>query len=133
MPLYTQIIYLFLIALPISCIVWIVTQEEIFREPREYCQKICGSTQSIVKRKFFYLFTCEYCFSHYISLIFLFITQYKLLYDDWRGYLLAFFALVWVANWNMSLFSYLRQNLKVEKIEAKLKDIDLKDVESDKQ
>ena len=133
MPLYTQIIYLFLIALPISCIVWIVTQEEIFREPREYCQKICGSTQSIVKRKFFYLFTCEYCFSHYISLIFLFITQYKLLYDDWRGYLLAFFALVWVANWNMSFFSYLRQNLKVEKIEAKLKDIDLKDVESDKQ
>ena len=133
MPLYTQIIYLFLIALPISCIVWTVTQEEIFREPREYCQKICGSTQSIVKRKFFYLFTCEYCFSHYISLIFLFITQYKLLYDDWRGYLLAFFALVWVANWNMSFFSYLRQNLKVEKIEAKLKNIDLKDVESDKQ
>jgi len=86
-----------------------------------------------VKRKFFYLFTCEYCFSHYISLIFLVITQYKLLYDDWRGYLLAFFALVWVANWNMSLFGYLRQNLKVEKIEAKLKDIDLKDVQSEKQ
>lgn len=131
MPLLSQIIYLFLIAIPVACVAWTVTHEEIFREPREYCQKICSSSQPILKRKFFYLFTCEYCFSHYISLIFLIITQYKLLYDDWRGYLLAFFALVWIANWYMSLFGYLRQSLKVEKIEANIKDIDLKDLKKE--
>ena len=133
MELSTQIIWLFILAIPIACVTWTVTHEEIFKEPREFCVRNSQECKKLVQRKFFYLFTCEYCFSHYISLIFLFITQYKLLYDDWRGYLLAFFALVWVANWNMSFFSYLRQNLKVEKIEAKLKDIDLKDVESDKQ
>lgn len=131
MPLFTQIIYLFLIAIPVACVAWTVTHEEIFREPREYCQKVCSSTQPILKRKFFYLFTCEYCFSHYMSLVFLIITQYKLLYPDWRGYLIAFFALVWIANWYMSLFGYLRQSLKVEKIEANIKDIDLRDLKKE--
>lgn len=131
MPILSQIIYLLLIAIPVACVAWTVTHEEIFREPREYCQKVCGSAKSIARRKFFYLFTCEYCFSHYMSLIFLIITQYKLLYDDWRGYLLAFFALVWVANWYMSLFGYLRQSLKVEKIEANIKDIDLKEMKNE--
>lgn len=132
MSLGSQIIYLFIIAIPVACVAWTVTQEEIFREPREYCQKVCGSAKSIVRRKFFYLFTCEYCFSHYISLLFLILTQFQLLYDDWRGYVIAFFAFVWVANWYMSLFSYLRQNLKVEKIEAKMKDRNLKEMEDDK-
>lgn len=45
-----------------------------------------------------------------------------MLYEDWRGYLVSFFALVFVANVYMSLFGYLRQSLKSEKIEAKLKD-----------
>jgi glucan phosphoethanolaminetransferase (alkaline phosphatase superfamily) len=112
MSLTSQIIYLFVIALPVACIAWTVTHEEIFREPREYCQNVCGTSKSLAKRKFFYLFTCEYCFSHYISLIFLVITQYKLLYDDWSG--------------------YLRQSLKVEKIEANIKDIDLKELENEK-
>ena len=52
----------------------------------------------------------------------MFITEFKLIYEDWRGYLVSFFALVFVANVYMSLFGYLRQSLKSEKIEAKLKD-----------
>ena len=52
----------------------------------------------------------------------MFITEFKLLNEDWRGYLVSFFALVFVANVYMSLFGYLRQSLKSEKIEAKLKD-----------
>ena len=131
MDIINQLLHLFIIAIPVACIAWTVTQEEIFREPREYCQKVCGSAKSIARRKFFYLFTCEYCFSHYISLLFLILTDFRLLYDDWRGYIIAFFALVWVANWYMSLFSYLRQNLKVEKIEAKMKDKNLKEMESE--
>ena len=36
--------------------------------------------------------------------------------------MISFFAIVFIANVYMSLFAYLRQSLKVEKIEAKLKD-----------
>jgi hypothetical protein len=74
------------------------------------------------QRKFFYLFTCEYCFSHYVTAFFLFVTRYKLLYDDWRGYLLSLFALVWVANQYMSLYNRLRLDIKSERIEAEIKE-----------
>lgn len=36
---------------------------------------------------------------------------------DWRGYIISGFALVWVANFYISLFSYLRQDIKKEKLE----------------
>jgi len=117
-----QLLWLFLLAVPIACIAWTVTHEEIFREPREYCVKRSQESEKLYQRKFFYLFTCEYCFSHYVTAFFLIVTKYKLLFDDWRGYLISFFALVFLANVYMSLFALLRQNLKVEKLEAKLKD-----------
>lgn len=127
MDLLYQIIWLFLLAIPIACIAWTVTQEKIFEEPRNYCVEKSRSSERLFQRKFYYLFTCEYCFSHYITAIFLLITEYQLLFDDWRGYLISFFALVFIANIYMSLYSLLRQNLKSEKIEAKIKDIELKE------
>ena len=120
--LSVQLLWLLILAVPVACIAWTVTHEEIFREPREYCIKRSQEEEKLLSRKFFYLFTCEYCFSHYVSALFLIVTKYKLLFDDWRGYLISFFALVFIANVYMSLFAYLRQSLKVEKIEAKLKD-----------
>lgn len=123
---------LFLLAIPIACIAWTVTHEEIFREPRDYCVKKSKESDTLLKRKFFYLFTCEYCFSHYVTAIFLFITHYKLMFDDWRGYLISLFALVFVANLYMTLFGLLRQNLKAEKIEAKIKDNELKEIKEEK-
>ena len=121
-PLLQQTLSLLVLAIPIACVAWTVTHEEIFKEPREYCVKKSQECRKLVERKFFYLFTCEYCFSHYVTAIFLFITEFKLLNEDWRGYLVSFFALVFVANVYMSLFGYLRQSLKSEKIEAKVKD-----------
>jgi len=129
MPLPQQIIYLFIMALPIACVAWTVTHEEVFREPREYCEKKSRNGKSIGARKFFYLFTCEYCFSHYIVLIFLIITKYQLLYTGWRGYLIAFFGLVWIANVYMSLFGFIRVGMKSEKIESKIKEVKLKECE----
>ena len=79
MTLQQQIVYLFIMALPIACVAWTVTHEEVFREPREYCEKKSQNGKTIIVRKFFYLFTCEYCFSHYIVLIFLIIAKYQLL------------------------------------------------------
>ena len=118
MSLEMQIVWLFLIAIPVACVAWTVTHEEIFREPREYCKQQT-TRGNICKRKFFYLFTCEYCFSHYVVAIFLIITRYKLLFPDWRGYLLALFALVWIANQYMSIYARLRLDVQHERIEIK--------------
>jgi hypothetical protein len=122
MELGTQITWLFIRAIPIACIAWTVTHEEVFREPREYCLNRCHTGKTIVERKFFYLFTCEYCFSHYVTLLMLIITGYKLLMDDWRGYLIAGFALVFIANIYMSLFALARTDLKKIKLEADMEE-----------
>jgi len=120
MIIILQITWLFLLAMPIACIAWTVTHEEVFREPREYCLKRSQHGKTMLERKFFYLFTCEYCFSHYVTIIFLFLTSYHLLMIDWRGYLIAGFSLVWLANVYMSLFGLIRQDISKEKTVIKL-------------
>lgn len=119
MDLQTEIIWLFILAIPIASMSWTVTHEEVFREPRQYCVRMSKEGKRMAVRKFFYLFTCEYCFSHYITLLMLIITRYTLLIDDWRGYLISLFALVWVANIYMSLYAFIRVDIKKERIKAK--------------
>jgi len=116
MPLRVQFAYLFLLALPIACISWTVTHEEVLREPREFCREKSEKCRPLLARKFFYLFTCEYCFSHYVTAIFLVITRFTLLYQGWRGYLISWFALVWVANFYMSAYNRLRLEIKHENV-----------------
>ena len=119
-----QTAYLFLLAIPVACISWTITHEEVFKEPREFCKRQSEQSPSLLKRKFFYLFTCEYCFSHYVSIGILFLTGFHLLYDDWRGYIMAGFSLVWIANFYMSLFSIIKTDIKKDKIEIKEKEVD---------
>ncbi len=115
-PLGQQFVFLLLLALPVACASWTVTHEEVFREPREFCKDESQKTKPLFVRKFFYLFTCEYCFSHYVTAFFLFLTHYQLLYQGWRGYLLSEFALVWIANVYMSFFNRLRLDIKQERV-----------------
>lgn len=117
MTIREQIAFLLILGLPIACVAWTVTHEEVFREPRDWCKKKSEVCDQALKRKFFYLFTCEYCFSHYVTVFFLFLTKFHLLYSDWRGYLIAFFALVWIANVYMNLYSRIRLDLKRERVE----------------
>lgn len=131
--IWLQLVWLFVLAIPIACVAWTVTHEEVFREPREYCVERSKSAPRLAQRKFFYLFTCEYCFSHYVTIFFLIVTRYRLLLDDWRGYLISFFALVAVANAYMSAFGRLRQEVKSEKLEAKRKEKVLEQVEKREQ
>jgi hypothetical protein len=112
-----ELFTLFILALPIASIAWTVTHEEVFREPREFCKVRSENCDKLLKRKFFYLFTCEYCFSHYVTAFFLLLTRFKLLYPDWRGYLISGFALVWVANLYMSIFARVRLDVKRERVE----------------
>jgi hypothetical protein len=118
MSLTTQVAWLFIMAIPIACIAWTVTHEEIFKEPREYCIGLSKSCKHLAARKFFYLFTCEYCFSHYVTIFFLVISDFTILFFDWRGYLIAGFALVWIANIYMSLYALIRIDIKKERIKT---------------
>ncbi len=119
MSLGAQIIWLFVLAAPIAAIAWTVTHEEVFREPREFCLRRSEAARSLAERKLFYIFTCEYCFSHWVALFFLLITGYQLLYRDWRGYLIAYFSLVWVANVYMNLYGSIRLDIRKERVEIK--------------
>ncbi len=119
MALGTQVGWLFMLAIPVACIAWTVTHEEVFREARDYCVARSKESRPWYRRKFFYIFTCEYCFSHYVAIFFLALTRYKLLYQDWRGYVIAVFALVFVANLYISIYGNLRLDLKKERTEIK--------------
>jgi hypothetical protein len=113
-PLTHQLGLLLLIGLPIACISWTITHEEVFREPREFCKEKSKDCRPLYLRKLFYLFTCEYCFSHYVTALILILTHFQMLYAGWRGYLISEFALVWIANLYMSIFSRLRLDIKSE-------------------
>ena len=121
-----QIQWLFTLAIPVACISWTITHEEVFREPREFCIKQSKNGKSIFIRKFFYVFTCEYCFSHYITLGILLLTGFRLLFNDWRGYVLSGFSIVWIANMYIAIFSLLRFGIKKEKVEINFKEKQLK-------
>ena len=131
---WQQIVGLFVLAVPIATIARTVVFEEVFREPREFCQRKSKTCRTAVARKFFYLFTCEYCFSHWVTLAVLVVTRYKLMYDDWKGYLVAFFSLVFVANSYLNLYARLRVDITSEKkaIEIKEKEIEARDMEIQK-
>lgn len=116
MDLTEQLIWLFTLAIPVACVAWTVTHEEVFREVHEYCVDRSKKNKTLFGRKFFYLFTCEYCFSHYVTIFFLFFTNFKLLLDDWRGYVLAGFALVFIANLYMSIYVRIKVEIKKERV-----------------
>jgi hypothetical protein len=129
--LTAQILWLLILAIPVASIAWTVTHEEIFREPRDYCKDQSTSARAFLRRKFFYLFTCEYCFSHYVTGILLVITRFRLLYPDWRGYLVSLFAMVWVANVYMAGFARLQLDVRHERIEIKSQGLELQSKEEE--
>ncbi|MDB5332684.1 MAG: hypothetical protein JWP03_3835 [Phycisphaerales bacterium] len=126
---WQQIAGLFILAIPIACVARTVVFEEIFREPREYCVRKSQACRRFFSRKFFYLFTCEYCFSHYVTLFFMFLAGYHLMFNDWRGYLVGFFALVFVANAYLNLYSRLRVDITAQKVETKAKEKEIEQIE----
>ena len=133
MLLTDQLIRLFILPMVIACISWTVTHEQIFLEPRTYCQNCSKHAKTLLVRKFFYLFTCEYCFSHYVTILLLIITKFQLLYTGWRGYIVAGFALVWIANIYMSIYNHIRIDIKKEKAEADITEHKQKEVKNIKE
>ena len=120
--LSTQVVLLLLLAIPVACISWTITHEEIFREPREFCLDRSRDCPRLYQRKFFFVLTCEYCLSHYVTAALLAVTRYQLVFDTWRGYLIAGFSIVWIANLYMAIFGRLRMEIKSKRLEISQKE-----------
>lgn len=116
------IIWLGLLSLPVATVAWTVTHEEVFREVREVCQARSRRSRRLLVRKFYYVFTCEYCFSHYVALATALGTGYHLLLPDWRGVVAGWFALVAVANIYMSFYARLRVDITSERLDIARKE-----------
>jgi hypothetical protein len=115
-------LWLALLALPVATVAWTVTHEEILRELRERCRTKSTASRTLAARKFFYVFTCEYCFSHYVAAAVVLATQYRVLFADWRGAVIGWFALVAVANVYMSLYARLRVDITSERLDVARKE-----------
>lgn len=120
-PLTVQTLALLVLSGVVACVAWTITHEELFREPREFCVAKSKNSKNVLVRKFFYLFTCEYCFSHYVSAGIILGTGYRLLLPDWRGAVIAWFTLVWIANFQMSVFARIHLEVKLDRIEIENK------------
>ena len=127
MSLNQQILTLFILAIPVACIAWTFTHEAVLREFQEFCKDRCQSGPWF-RRKLFYLFTCEYCLSHYVTALFLAITRFKLVFPDWRGYVISLFSLVWVANQYISIYDRLRLDIKREHISINTQEREVKSI-----
>ena len=90
----SDLLTLLVLSLPVAAIAWAVTHEELFREFHDQCVERSQKQRNFLARKFFYLFTCEYCFSHYVAAAVLVATGFRLVFADWRGWIIAWFALV---------------------------------------
>jgi hypothetical protein len=121
-PLSTQTVWLLVLAAPVACVAWSVTHEEVFAEVHTWCLRQSQRQRQLLVRKFFYLFTCEYCFSHYVAAAAIAMSGYRLLVTGWAGALFAWLALVWVANVYMSLFVRLRLDIKRERVEINVEE-----------
>lgn len=118
----SDLLQLLVLALPVAAVSWMVTHELLFREFQDFCTARAEHASRLAIRKFFFLFTCEYCFSHYVAAGALIFARFPLLFDDWRGYLVSWLSLVWVANHLMSIYGRLRLGIRSERLEIGLKE-----------
>jgi hypothetical protein len=120
--LSTQLLWLFVLAAPVACVAWTVTHEEVLAEVREWFGRRSRHARHLYARKFLYLFTCEYCFSHYVAAAAVVISDFRMLVPGWPGAVIAWLTLVWVANLYMSLYGRLRLDIKRERVEINLEE-----------
>ena len=120
--LSAQVVWLLVLAAPVACVAWTVTHEQVFAEFHDWCLYRSQAGRRMLTRKFFYLFTCEYCFSHYVAAGAVGVTGFRLLVPGWSGALIAWLAVVWVANVYTSLFVRLRLDIKRERVEISVEE-----------
>jgi hypothetical protein len=115
---FRQLFELLLLPVPVALVTWTITREEVFREFRNYCTVRSQNGRYLLGRKLFYMLTCEYCLSHWIALAFEILVGFRLLFEDWRGYVVGYAVLVCVANVYMSLYQRLRVDIRKDRVVA---------------
>jgi hypothetical protein len=121
----TQVLWLLILAIPVASISWTITHEEVLREPRDFCKQRSEAAKQFWQRKLFYLFTCEYCFSHYVAAALLLFTHFKLLYDDWRGFVISFFRIGLGCECLHGGLCDMRLDIHHERVQIQSKDLDV--------
>jgi hypothetical protein len=115
----TQILFAVVLAFPVACVVWTVTQEELFKEVRDAVDRYRNRYRtSLWLRKLAYMMTCPYCFSHYVTALAVWVCGFRMLLDDWRGYVVSLFTVVLLANVVLSGYHMLRCSLRAAKARA---------------
>jgi hypothetical protein len=68
-----------------------------------------------------------------VTVVFLLITHFHLLFPDWRGTLMAFFSLPYVANLYMGLFAQTKLEAKKDRVSAKViqEELEIKQLEKE--
>jgi len=117
MSISLQVLFLFIIAMPIASVAWTVTHEEVFREFMTYAWRRAGHAGGCTNESSSTFLTCEYCFSHYVTALFLVSLDSSCYCPDWRGYVIAGFSLVGIANVYLGLFARLQLDVKRERVE----------------
>jgi hypothetical protein len=119
MDYVAQIGFAMILAIPVACVVWTFTQEEVFREAREGLKRYCAEhRRPWCWRKLAYLPTCPYCLSQYVGAVFVALFHFHMLADDWRGYVVSLFSLVMIANVYITIYNLLRVSLRAAKARA---------------
>lgn len=108
---------IFILAVVVACVSWTVTKEEIFQWFRKWCDDLkknnkCKGWRGWTCDMVGYLPTCYYCLSHSVTVVVLLFCPTKLLLDDWRGYIVAFFVTVFIANIYLTGYNILRALLR---------------------
>jgi len=67
--------------------------------------------------------------SHYVTALLLVITRFKLVFLDWRGYVISLFSLAWIANQYISIYDRLRLDIKQEHISINTQQQQVKSIE----
>ena len=115
----SQIAFAFILSVPVACISWTIAQEEFFQEMRNYLVDYqARHRRSWWRRKLAYLPTCPYCLSHYVAGGLVGLLQFKMLADDWRGYVVSLFTLVLIANVYITVYHLLRAGLRYTRLLA---------------
>jgi len=106
MDLTTNVLFLFILAMPIASIAWTVTHEEVVGEFRDYC--IVESKTTTLPQFFLSLPAINFCIQAEAP---------KREPSGWRGHLIAGFSLVSIANMYMGIFGGIRLDIRKERAE----------------
>lgn len=90
---------------------WTVTQEEIFRELREWLARHASQNPRLLIRKVAYLPTCYYCFGFWVSVV-VFAFAGVTLFSHWSGWIAGFALMFFAAQMYLTLFHLFRAWLR---------------------